>query len=115
MSTEGQSQERIERVHHGHGQEAVVEELRTVITPATGIRTWDAYQPAHKEVERLALGARPALNAVVLKEWREALSDPEIGPWMILTNAVVDGPWTLVNAYDDRSWIDAPSATGVRC
>jgi len=106
LSTEGQSQERIERVRHGHGRDAVVEELQTVIIPVSGIRTWTAYRPAYEEAGRLAFAERPALNAVVLKEWRNELPDPKVGPWVILTNGSVDDPWTSVNAYDDRSWIE---------
>jgi len=41
----------------------------------------------------------------VLKEWRNELPDPQVGPWVILTNGFVDDPWASVNAYDDRSWI----------
>jgi len=55
LSDEGQSQERIEQARHGHGRETVVEELRTVIIPVSGIRTWTAYRPAYEEVGRLAL------------------------------------------------------------
>jgi hypothetical protein len=106
LSTDGQPQERITRVRHGQGREATVEEVRTVIIPVTGIRTWDAYRPAYDEVGRLAFADRPKLNAVVIQEWKNELPDPQIGPWVILTNGAVDDPWTLIDAYDDRSWIE---------
>jgi hypothetical protein len=106
LSTEGQPLERVVQVRHGHGRDAVVETVRTVIIPVTGIRTWDAYRPPREEVGRLAFAERPSLNAVVIKEWKNELPDPETGPWALLTNGPVDEPWILVDAYDDRSWIE---------
>jgi hypothetical protein len=106
LSTEGQPLERVVQVRHGHGRDAVVENVRTVIIPVTGIRTWNAYRPAYEEVGRLAFAERPILSAVVIKEWKHELPDPKIGPWVLLTNGPVDEPWTLIDAYDDRSWIE---------
>ncbi len=106
LSAEGTVQERIEQVRHGHGREAVVEQLRTEIIPVKDIRTWSAYRPVAEEGERLAFADRPALNAIVLKMWRNELPDPETGPWVILSNGTVEVPWTPVDAYDDRSWIE---------
>lgn len=106
LSAEGTPQERITLVRHGHGREATVEPLRTELIPVRGIRTWSAYRPVAEAGERLAFADRPALNAVVLKMWRNALPDPTTGPWVILSNGPVAAPWTLVDAYDDRSWIE---------
>lgn len=106
LSAEGTAQERITPVRHGHGRDAWVEEVRTTIIPVSGIRTWSAYRPAVPEGQRLAFAERPALNAIVIKLWQNTLPDPETGPWVILTNGAVDAPWTPVDAYDDRSWIE---------
>lgn len=106
LSAEGTPQERIEQVRHGHGREATVEQIRTEIIPVSGIRTWSAYRPVAEEGDRLAFADRPALNAVVLKMWRNETPDPKTGPWVILSNGTVAAPWALVDAYDDRSWIE---------
>lgn len=106
LSAEGQAQERIELVRRGHGREAVLEQVRTEIIPISGIRTWSAYRPEAEAGERLAFADRPALNAIVLRMWRNELPDLEIGPWVILSNGTIDAPWTPVDAYDDRSWIE---------
>ena len=106
LSAEGTAQERITPVRHGHGRDAWVEELRTTIIPVQGIRTWSAYRPAAAAGERLTFAERPALNAIVIQLWQNTLPDPETGPWVILTNGTVDTPWTPVDAYDDRSWIE---------
>ena len=106
LSAEGSVQERVTPVRHGHGREAWVEDVRTTIIPVRDIRTWSAYRPAAEAGERLAFADRPALNAIVVKMWQNTLPDPETGPWVILTNGTVDAPWTPVDAYDDRSWIE---------
>jgi len=106
LSAEGTPQVRQEPVRHGHGRDAVVEHRRTEIIPVQGIHSWDAYRPAPVAGERLAWADRPALNAVVVTMWRNELPDPQTGPWVILSNDAVDTPWTLVDAYDDRSWIE---------
>lgn len=106
LSAEGTDQERITHVRHGHGRDAWVEEVRTTIIPVSGIRTWSAYRPETPEGARLAFADRPALNAIVVKLWQNTLPDPETGPWVILTNGAVAAPWTPVDAYDDRSWIE---------
>jgi len=106
LSAEGQVQERFEQVPHGQGRDATVETLRTRLVAVEGIRTWDAYRPPRTEVARLSFAERPALNAVVLKEWRNQPPPAASGPRVILTNGSVNEPWTLVDAYDDRSWIE---------
>lgn len=106
LSTEGQVQERFEQVPHGQGRDATVETLRTCLVAVEGIRTWDAYRPPRTEVARLSFAERPALNAVVLKEWRNQPPPTASGPRVMLTNGSVADPWRLVDAYDDRSWIE---------
>lgn len=106
LSAEGTVQERLETVQHGQGRTATQETLRTQVIPVQGIRTWESYRPPQDEVPRLAFAERPALNAVVIKEWRNTFPEADTGPWVLLTNGPVDAPWTPVNAYDDRSWIE---------
>jgi len=106
LSAEGPLQERQETVSHGHGRTATQETLRTQVIPVQGIRTWESYRPAQEEAPRLAFAERPALNAIVIKEWRNTLPEADAGPWVLLTNGTVAEPWEPVNAYDDRSWIE---------
>ncbi len=106
LSAEGEVQERLETVPHGQGRTATPETLRTQVIPVQGIRTWDSYRPPPDEVPRLVFAERPALNAVVIKEWRNTLPEADTGPWVLLTNGSVADPWEPVNAYDDRSWIE---------
>jgi hypothetical protein len=82
------------------------ETLRTRVISVQGICTWDRYHPLQEEVPRLPFADRPALNGVVIQEWRNNLPDADTGPWVLLTNGPVDDPWVTVNAYDERSWIE---------
>lgn len=106
LSAEREILERVTRVTHGHGRDATVEKVRTRVVAVEGIRTWDNYRPPQEETGRLPFAQRPALNAVVIKEWRNKTPSAATGPRVILTNGPVDDPWTLVDAYDDRSWIE---------
>lgn len=106
LSAEGRVQERQETIRHGQGRTSTQETLRTRAIAVEGIRTWDSYRPSHEDVPRLAFADRPALNAVVIQEWRNTLPEEDTGPWVLLTNGPVDDPWVSVNAYDDRSWIE---------
>lgn len=106
LSVEGQVFERMETVRHGHGRDATTETLRTQVIPVENLQTWDSYRPAHEEVPRLAFADRPALNAVVIQQWRNDWPKAETGPWVLLTNGPVADPWPAMNAYDDRSWIE---------
>jgi hypothetical protein len=106
LSAEGHEQERQETVRHGQGRTATQETLCTRVVAVQGIRTWGSYRPPQEEVPRLAFADRPALNAVVIREWRNNLPDADTGPWVLLTNGPVADPWETVNAYDDRSWIE---------
>lgn len=105
LSAQAPVHERVETVRHGHGREARTEELITRVIPVTGIRTWDSYRPPVIEGERLLWTDRPALNAVVLKLWRNQPPN-KTGARVYLTNGPVDNPWVTVDAYDDRSWIE---------
>ncbi len=85
---------------------ASIETLRPQTIPVTGIRTWESYRPISEEAAHLAFAERPALNAMVIAEWRSTLLDPATGPWVLLTNGTVADPWTPVNVYDGHSWIE---------
>jgi len=106
ISAEGQPVTRTELITHGHGRAATTEALVSTVTVVTGIRTWDNYRPPKAEVPRLAWADRPALNAVVLTQWRNQPPTTDGSPRVILTNAAVTAPWPVVDAYADRSWIE---------
>jgi hypothetical protein len=48
---------------------------------------------------------RPVLHAVIVNQWRNRAPEPD-GERVYLTNAAVSDPWTVVDGYDDRSWIE---------
>lgn len=96
--------ERLETVVHGQGRNQETETLLTQVAIATVIRTWESYQPAPQPGKHLRHKRRPALNAVLVRVWRNAT--PKDGPRIYLTNGPVDDPWTIVDLYDDRSWIE---------
>jgi len=97
--------ERVETIRHGYGQAAWTEDLVTQVVPVTGIRSWRNYRPPKVAGRRLPWAERPALNAVVVEQWRNQTPSEE-GPRVYLTNGAVDDPWPTVDAYDDRSWIE---------
>ena len=97
--------ERVETVRHGYGQDTWSEEWVTRVQAVEGIRTWANYRPPKVPGERLALADRPALNAVVVSLWRNQTPSKD-GPRVYLTNGPVDDPWSTVDVYDDRSWIE---------
>jgi len=105
LSANAPVHERIELVRRGHGGVATTEEWVTRVIPVTDIRTWDNYRPSKMPGKRLSRKDRPALNAVVLTLWRNK-SPSKHGARVYLTNAPVDNPWVIVDAYDDRSWIE---------
>ncbi len=105
LSTQAPIYERIETVRHGYGRDTWTEEWVTQVQPVTGIRTWTNYRPPKVAGKHLRWKDRPALNAVVVTLWRNKAPSKD-GPRVYLTNAPVDNPWTIVNAYDDRSWIE---------
>jgi hypothetical protein len=105
LSTQAPRYERIETVRRGQGRDAWMEEWVTQVQSVTGIRTWSNYRPPKVPGKRLRWKDRPALNAVVVRLWRNQIPSKD-GPRVYLTNAPVDNPWTIVDAYDDRSWIE---------
>jgi hypothetical protein len=106
LSAAGPAVTRTETVTHGHGRDATTETQVSTVVPVTGIRTWRNYRPAQTTAPRLAWDARPALNAVVLTQWRNHAPTADGSPRVILTNGPVTAPWWPVDAYDDRSWIE---------
>jgi len=106
LSIEGQMQERYEKMPHVQGRDATVKILRTRSVAVEGIRTWDTYRLASTKVARLFFAERPAFNAVVLQEWCNQPPPAESGPRVILTNGSAATPWTLVDPYEDRSWVE---------
>jgi hypothetical protein len=96
--------ERIETVTHGHGRNQGTETLLTQVEIASGIRTWESYRPPPQAGTHLRHRDRPALNAVIVRMWRN--HEPKQGPRIYLTNGSVDDPWSILDIYDDRSWIE---------
>lgn len=105
LSAEAPTYERVEVVRHGQGRAAWSEDRVTRVVPVSGIRTWEDYAPPKAAGERLPIAERPALNAVVVTLWRNKPPSKQ-GPRVYLTNGPVENPWTIVDAYDDRSWIE---------
>lgn len=105
LCTQAPIYRRIETVRHGYGRDKWTEEWDTQVKAVTGIRTWSNYRPPKVPGKRLRWKDRPALNAVVVTLWRNKIPSKD-GPRVYLTNAPVDDPWTIVDAYDDRSWIE---------
>jgi hypothetical protein len=96
--------ERVETRSHGHGNQAWTEQVVSRIRVVTDLRDWAAYRPPKQPNQRLARRDRPALNAVVVQQWHN--ETPAGGARVYLTNLNVTNPWTVVDAYDDRSWIE---------
>ena len=96
--------ERVETCSHGHGRQAWTEHLVSRVRAVTDLRDWAAYRPPQPPGRRLARSNRPALNAVVVQQWRNDI--PTGGARVYLTNLTVADPWPVVDAYDDRSWIE---------
>lgn len=96
--------ERIEIRRHGHGEQAWTEPLVSRVRSVTELREWAAYRPPKQPGKRLTRRNRPALNAVVVQQWRNEIPSGEARVY--LTNLSVTNPWLVVDAYDDRSWIE---------
>jgi hypothetical protein len=97
--------ERVVLKRHGHGQQAWSEKLTTRACRVTNIRDWDNYRPPKQSGKRLRRHDRPALNAVVVRQWLN--EDPTHDQARVyLTNLSVANPWSVVDLYDDRSWIE---------
>lgn len=98
------SYERVETVIHGQWRNQTSETLLTRVEIATGIRTWESYRPPTQPGKHLRHPKRPALNAVLVRMWRN--HEQQNGPRIYLTNGPVDDPWSIIDLYDDRSWIE---------
>jgi hypothetical protein len=96
--------ERVESRTHGHGRQAWNEPLVSRVRAVTDLRDWAAYRPPKQPGKHLARRDRPALNAVVVQQWHN--DTPAGGARVYLTNLSVTNPWLVVDAYDDRSWIE---------
>jgi len=96
--------ERVETRSHGHGDQAWTEQLVSRVRLVTELRDWAAYRPPKQPGKHLARRNRPALNAVVVQQWHNEI--PTGGARVYLTNWSVTNPWLVVDAYDDRSWIE---------
>ncbi len=97
--------DRLETRRYGYGHTQGQEKLVTRLYAVTNIRDWAAYRPPVEAGKRLRREMRPPLNAVVVERWRNQPPTPT-GPRVYLTNAPVDNPWTIIDRYDDRSWVE---------
>jgi hypothetical protein len=96
--------ERVETRPHGHGHQAWTEPVVSRVRAVTDLWDWAAYRPPKQPGKHLARRNRPTLNAVVVQQWRNEI--PAGGARVYLTNLNVTNPWPVVDAYDDRSWIE---------
>jgi hypothetical protein len=95
---------RVETRTHGHGHQAWTEQVVSRVRVVTELRDWAAYRPPKQPGRNLTWRNRPTLNAVVVQQWHNEI--PAGGARVYLTNLTVTNPWTVVDAYDDRSWIE---------
>jgi len=98
-------EERIERVKHGSGKMATVEERKTVVV---GIRSLpcDWWTREGSTSAANAKDFQPKLlNAAVVLRWDGAPKDAE-KEVVILTTDPAPGPFAAFDAYDDRSLIE---------
>jgi hypothetical protein len=104
LSPQALIHERVETHRHGHGSQAWTEPGVSRVRAVTDLRDWAAYRPPTQPGKHLAYRDRPALNAVVVQQWHN--QTPTGGARVYLTNLSVTNPWPVVDAYDDRSWIE---------
>ena len=97
--------ERTETVRRGHGREATTEVWVSRVRMVADLRHWDAFRPPVDAARPLRWAQRPVLHAVIVNLWRNRTPEPD-GERVYLTNAAVRDPWTVVDGYDDRSWIE---------
>jgi len=97
--------ERSETVRRGHGREASTEVWVSRVRMVADLRHWDAFRPPVEAGQPLRWAQRPVLHAVIVNLWRNRMPEPD-GERVYLTNATVSDPWAVVDAYDDRSWIE---------
>jgi len=97
--------ERRETVRRSHGREASTEVWVSRVRVVSDLRQWENYRPAVEEGQRLTWEQRPVLTAVIVKLWRNRTPNLDADR-VYLTNAAVSDPWTVVDGYDDRSWVE---------
>jgi hypothetical protein len=97
--------QRSETVRRGYGRTATSEVWVSRVRMVADLRHWDAFRPPVNAGQRLCWAQRPVLSAVIINQWRNRTPEPD-GERVYLTNAVVSDPWTVVDGYDDRSWIE---------
>ena len=97
--------ERSETVRHGQGREQWTEDWLSQLRVVREIRAWASYRPPVVAGKPLAWRDRPTLTAVIVNLWRNQ-PPGEHGPRVYLTNDLAPDPWTVVDGYDDRSWIE---------
>jgi hypothetical protein len=97
--------ERRETVRRGHGREATTEVWVSRVRMVADLRHWEAFRPPVEAERPLRWAQRPVLHAVIINLWRNRAPEPD-GERVYLTNAAVSDPWTVVDGYDDRSWIE---------
>jgi hypothetical protein len=97
--------ERSETVRRGQGRDAYTEVWISRVRVVCDLRQWDNYRPPAEEGQRLTWEERPVLHAVILKLWRNQVP-PQDGERVYLTNAPVTDPWSVIDGYDDRSWVE---------
>ncbi len=97
--------ERRETVRRGQGREASTEEWVSQVRVVRDLRQWQNYRPPAEEGQRLTWEHRPGLTAVIVNLWRNRAPTRD-GGRVYLTNAAVTDPWTVVDGYDDRSWVE---------
>ena len=97
--------ERSETVRRGHGRDASTEVWVSRVRVVSDLRQWDNYRPPVEEGQRLTWEERPVLTAVIVNLWRNQRTNLD-GERVYLTNARRHDPWTVVDGYDDRSWVE---------
>jgi len=97
--------ERIERVKHGSGKTATVEERKTVVVGIRGVPCdWWTLEGSTSAAN--AKDFQPKrINAAVVLRWDGAPKDAE-KEVVILTTDPAPGPFAAFDAYDDRSLIE---------
>lgn len=104
LSQQALIHQRVETRSHGHGSQAWTEAVVSRVRAVTDLHDWTAYRPPKQPGQCLARCDRPTLNAVVVQQWHNDI--PTGGVRVYLTNLSLTNPWLVVDAYDDRSWIE---------
>lgn len=97
---------RIEKVKHGYGKKAWIEEIETSLVGIRGLTCYDAYGPEGeaKKGNRKNFEGKP-INAVVVTLFDG--KEPRSGkPCVLMTDLDVDDPFVVFDLYDQRSLIE---------